>query len=308
MKRFRNILVVPDRIEAKDRALRRAMELAETNAARLTVAGLLEAHDTPEYLVPLQREVVENMLAQLNHATQEARDRGIPLKTKILIGRAFVEIIRSVLIDKHDLVMKTARGKGQLQPRLFGSTAQHLLRKCPCPVWILDPQPAVGRRGILAAVDADTTDAVEAAINRKILELATSLSLLESAPLHVVHAWNVPFEDMLHHSSLFRITKTEASNYIRDTEGRHRDRLEALVKPFRRTSPGLSVHFVKGVPEWVIADVANETGTEVIIMATLARAGIPGLLIGNTAENVLGRIDTSVLAIKPDEFVSPIAA
>lgn len=70
----------------------------------------------------------------------------------------------------------------------------------------------------------------------------------------------------------------------------------------------MSVHFVKGLPESVITEMAEEHNVEVVVMATTARTGVQGLLIGDTAENVLGRIDRSVLTVKPDAFVSPIAA
>jgi nucleotide-binding universal stress UspA family protein len=42
-------------------------------------------------------------------------------------------------------------------------------------------------------------------------------------------------------------------------------------------------------------------------MGTVARTGIPGLLIGNTAEGVLNQVDCSLLALKPEGFVSPVA-
>ena len=41
-------------------------------------------------------------------------------------------------------------------------------------------------------------------------------------------------------------------------------------------------------------------------MGTLARTGIEGYLIGNTAETVLQRVECSVLTTKPDGFVSPV--
>jgi len=42
-------------------------------------------------------------------------------------------------------------------------------------------------------------------------------------------------------------------------------------------------------------------------MGTVARTGIKGLIIGNTAEVILNGIQCSVLAVKPDGFVSPLA-
>jgi nucleotide-binding universal stress UspA family protein len=41
-------------------------------------------------------------------------------------------------------------------------------------------------------------------------------------------------------------------------------------------------------------------------MGTLGRSGIPGLFIGNTAEEVLQNTRSSILAVKPPGFVSPV--
>jgi nucleotide-binding universal stress UspA family protein len=45
---------------------------------------------------------------------------------------------------------------------------------------------------------------------------------------------------------------------------------------------------------------------DLVIMGTVARAGIAGLLIGNTAEAVFEQVECSLLAVKPPEFVSPV--
>jgi nucleotide-binding universal stress UspA family protein len=41
-------------------------------------------------------------------------------------------------------------------------------------------------------------------------------------------------------------------------------------------------------------------------MGTIARTGISGFIMGNTAETILNRLDCSVLAIKPPGFETPI--
>jgi universal stress protein E len=41
-------------------------------------------------------------------------------------------------------------------------------------------------------------------------------------------------------------------------------------------------------------------------MGTVSRAGIAGLLIGNTAEKVLPQVDCSMLTVKPEGFVTPV--
>jgi nucleotide-binding universal stress UspA family protein len=47
-------------------------------------------------------------------------------------------------------------------------------------------------------------------------------------------------------------------------------------------------------------------GVDVLVMGTVARGGIPGMLIGNTAERVLRKLPCSVLTVKPDGFESPV--
>lgn len=39
---------------------------------------------------------------------------------------------------------------------------------------------------------------------------------------------------------------------------------------------------------------------------TVARTGVAGIIMGNTAETILNQIDCSILAIKPPGFVTPV--
>jgi len=41
-------------------------------------------------------------------------------------------------------------------------------------------------------------------------------------------------------------------------------------------------------------------------MGTVCRTGVAGFFIGNTAEDVLNQVESSVLTVKPDGFVTPI--
>ena len=41
-------------------------------------------------------------------------------------------------------------------------------------------------------------------------------------------------------------------------------------------------------------------------MGTVARTGVPGFIMGNTAETMLQQIDCWVLAVKPEGFLTPV--
>jgi nucleotide-binding universal stress UspA family protein len=45
---------------------------------------------------------------------------------------------------------------------------------------------------------------------------------------------------------------------------------------------------------------------DLIVMGTVGRTGIPGFFIGNTAEEVLQTTTASILAVKPEGFISPV--
>jgi nucleotide-binding universal stress UspA family protein len=61
------------------------------------------------------------------------------------------------------------------------------------------------------------------------------------------------------------------------------------------------------MPRDVLPAFAVSHGVDLVVMGTVCRTGIAGLFIGNTAELVLQQVNCSVLAVKPDGFVSPIA-
>ena len=87
--------------------------------------------------------------------------------------------------------------------------------------------------------------------------------------------------------------------------------MELAASILARTEAGTGPHLIY-VPEatfdldGVIADAIEEHDVDLLVMGTIARGGIPGFLLGNTAERLFSQINCSVLAIKPDDFVSPV--
>ena len=47
---------------------------------------------------------------------------------------------------------------------------------------------------------------------------------------------------------------------------------------------------------------------QLLVMGSVGRSGIDGLIVGNTAEQVLGKVNCSLLVVKPPDFASPVQA
>jgi len=118
------------------------------------------------------------------------------------------------------------------------------------------------------------------------------------AELHVVHAHQEYNAITLEHLGVDVDAIEERSLALR-RQGL--DRLLASLS-VAETRP----HLVLGPPKEVILQLASREGIELIVMGTVARTGIPGLLIGNTAERILDGVECDVLAIKPAGFVTPV--
>lgn len=320
MNRFRTLLVPIDGDPSRQPVLARAARLAKQNGAVIKLIAVVE--DLPWYtrlLLPtaeeLQTTLVGDKSAILEGLAAPLRRDGVEVCTKILRGRRSLEMIREVIRDGHDLLMKEAEPNENL---LFGSTDMHLLRQCPCPVWIIKPDHADRPFAkILAGVDpapapddADLfhlksdPDPKDPMLDGKILELAGSLAEGEGGELHVVHAWSAPGESLLRGQAT--LSDEQVDRYVEDSCTEAQKALDTLLARSPAAPGRRFVHLLKGGPADVIADFAKTHDIDLIVMGTIARTGIPGLFIGNTAESILQRVDCSVLAVKPDGFVSPV--
>ncbi|MEZ4387140.1 MAG: universal stress protein [Candidatus Krumholzibacteriia bacterium] len=306
MKRFKNILLVHDRASRGRKALDRALDLARCNGASLKLVEVVEPPTGSKRLVKtsagevdLLEVITRDRTAGLERraATLDAGDAQV--STRLLFGTPFIAITREAVQAGHDLVMVTAEGRGGLREHLFGSTSRHLLRKCPCPVWVV--RPSGRRKGIrvLAAVDPGEEHPSGRELDRRILELASSLATMHDGTLDVVHAWNaVPRST--------RVSSRSLARWNAEIMAAAEERLRTLVAEAELVGPPPRLHLPGGAPGLKIAEVARDRRSDVVVMGTLSRSGLTGLLIGNTSETVLQHLDASVLAVKPEGFVSPL--
>lgn len=306
MKRFKNIALVH---ECDQPTLERAVALAKLNRAKLTIVSPMpelpdgwEQVRIGEKSIDIRKLVIQDHQARLRKVADSVRGQGIRPTTKILTGHPALEIIRDVIQNQRDLVIMTAEGKGGLKERLFGSTSSHLLRKCPAPLLVMKPGRRKRFQRILAAIDPTVTGEARDTLNGVILELASSLAAREEAELHIVHAWTLPGESLLRNRG--GLYAAEAGLLIRKEADQRRQLVESLLS--KHSLKDHRLHLVKGDASDVIASWVAKLGIDLLVMGTVCRTGIPGLLIGNTAERILNAVDCSVLTVKPKGFVSPM--
>ena len=307
MHQWKKILYVFDEHADHASSIARTVALAKRHRADLNVLDVIatSAAEQSEEIFAFHATSLDPLLAP-------HRNR-VNITTTVAVGTVFIEVIRTVLRDGYDLVIKVAESPDYL-PRLFGSTDMHLLRKCPCPLWLMKPREKVVLEKVLAAVDFDplpSPNNIQDQLNQRILAIASSLANDNGAPLHLVHAWEAFAEGRMR----ARADKDTdvLDHYWQKEHAIHQGAMAGLVAWLRRAMDeqrfarlNLGLHLPKGAAIKIIPQLATDLAAGVVVMGTVARTGIPGLLIGNTAETILDQLTCSVLAVKPPGFVSPV--
>jgi nucleotide-binding universal stress UspA family protein len=322
MQRFKNILCVVNTDRNDTSALEHAAKLAANNQAYLTVIEVIDEippntklFDRTLSPVDVQKKIVAEHQKKLEEMVSSSSKK-IKIESKVLTGISFLEIIHEVLRNGHDLVFKTAESSGLLD-RVFGSDDMHLLRKCPCPVWLVKPNSPKSYQTILAPVDVDDFYPPEELttrhlLNVQVLEMAGSLAILESADLHVVHVGDAIGENVI--NMVFHDTPEDrVVAYTESVRQQYEDNMDKLMHELTSYIGQDAMnyihpqrHLLKGYPRKEIPLFAEKIKADLVIMGTVARTGIPGLFMGNTAESILYQLDCSVLAVKPPGFVTPV--
>lgn len=307
MKRFKNILYILDEESlARQGSADKVAELARLNEARVTVMFVEESNffddlssrlsgryeELHEALVADHRERLDGFLAQ-------ERWQGIAVQPDYNEADDFIAIIRKVMLKGFDLVIKEAslvQGIDQLSMRL--------VRKCPCPVWVIKYDTTDFKR-ILGAVDVGDEFPESAALNRKIIELTHSLAQREGGEAHYLHSWRLEYELMLR-GPRFKVSPEEIIEMKRELFSERQSRLLGVLNDNHISFDEHQVHVREGVSSEVIQLAIKELNIDVVVMGSVGRSGIPGLLIGNKAEKLLNSINCTVLTVKPDGFETPV--
>jgi len=302
MQRFRKILFVDEPAGIKP-ALLRAIRLARANEAQLTIATVSE--ELTRSMDNLAKSFLQIRQQEIRTMLNDLPTKGLSIETRHLTGTPFLEIIREVSKGGYDLVIKPAEGHKRFHSMLLGTTDMHLMRKCPCPVWVIKPNQRKKYTRILAAVDPDPSEKANVELNKHILDLATAMAKKDGGKLHIVHCWHLANEGLLRRGRAL-LKSSNLEKLLRNNRQEHKEWLAGMLDNYDLKGLTAKVHLLKGDAGDIIPALALKKDVDLIIMGTVEHTGIPGLFIGNTAERTLSSVDCSVLAVKPQGFSTPV--
>lgn len=307
MKNFQKILVIIDPKAAQQFAVQRAVQLAQrTGAALHLFLGVYDlACELTSLISKSEKENIKTAVIGLkkkwlDELAEPILRQNIQVTTTVVWQR---RLDRAILAEQKrlgsDLLIKTVNMHLVLGEIIHRPIDWNLLRYCPCPVLLVKTPDWQEKPKIIAAVDATAEDNRHAILNLTILDSAKQIANLFEGELHIVNAYpatpaylpmlasDITFDEL--QQDLAKIHRYKTFNLAA-----HYDALDQ------------NVHVIEGSPDYALAKVAKEIGGQLLVLGTVARLGIAGLLIGNTAEDLIDHLNMDILALKADDFISPL--
>jgi nucleotide-binding universal stress UspA family protein len=190
MPTFNRLLVATDFSPASQAAFRTALDNCGALGASLVILHVFEfaepgPPETGGLLIELQalREKCSNTLEEMR---REAEQAGVPCETVLETGVAASLILDVIEAKGIDLTVLGTNALHGFERLVFGSTAEAVLRKSPCPVLTVGPRGAKCAKTcntdgpIIFATDFDFTT-IHA------IRFAARFANLNRSPLHCLH-------------------------------------------------------------------------------------------------------------------------
>ncbi|MBI2620099.1 MAG: universal stress protein [Ignavibacteriales bacterium] len=141
---LKNILVPIDFSEHSKKALQYAIPFARQFRARISLIYVVEPTVYPADFSfgqvgfpAIEDELRKRGGEELDDLLRHEIGKRVPAKRAIRTGKAFYEILQYAKEEQVDLIIIATHGHSGLEHALFGSTAEKVVRKAPCPVLVV---------------------------------------------------------------------------------------------------------------------------------------------------------------------------
>jgi nucleotide-binding universal stress UspA family protein len=277
MHSIRSILVVIEPDRPDNLALNRAHLIAGVTGAQL-------------HLLICTDESVSQLL--MDDLRSELTQDGLTASVEADWSQSVHQtIIKAQQAHGCDLVIKQHLPDNPLKKALLTPDDWKLLRYCPTPVLMVKTSRPWTGGVILAAVDVGNSDGEHKALHYDIVSHGYGIAALAKGRLHVITAYPSPM-----------LSAANPVYQLRETiQARYKEQCQAFQDEFEVDDHHL--HIAEGPADVLIPHTAHHLDAVVTIIGTVARTGLSGALIGNTAEAVLDALESDVLVLKTEEII-----
>lgn len=276
---MKKILVATDLSSRADRAVLKAIKLAKSYKAHLTIVHIID-EETPRALLDDAAKISQK---EINYCIK-GKVKDLKYDIKIIIGIPHSSILKTVLEENIDLVVLGLHRHIDKSQPMVGKVIERIIKNSMKPVLVVKNRPDFDYKNILVGIDFNIH-------SKKSLKL--SLSLFKNSNFHLVHSYYMPFLGTMDNAS---IEENFKSNCLSDLN----DMTKEVIKEFPSGSKN-SFNISKKVVNGSIFDVLKEEilylKPELLVLGTHGRTGLTKVLSLNVTENFLANPLCDVLVV-----------
>lgn len=277
-------------------ALEAGLAIARHCKAIVTLMHVISVPESADDVIPWHMQTLINVRKEkaeqiLDAIVDREQKNGLKIDHCISVGSDWHELLLAVTDISYDLVITGSRGRGIISRMLFGSVSNRLLRYCPVPVLAVKSPGIPEINHIMVA--HDLSPAGNAA-----LQGAAFIAGVSGARVSVLHVLELPEQGRF----LGEVVKHD----INTRKDKARQLLEHECAALGIGSCS-TIHVTEGEAYASILDFLRKHPADLLSMGTVSNSGFKGVVVGNTAENILPWVNCSLLAVKPEGFVNPVS-
>ncbi len=284
----KRILVATDFSTRSDRALRRAIYLAKSLPASLSLVHVID-EDQPKRLVDTQVETTGQLLQEQVDGIREMD--GIDCDWQVIRGGPGAALGTAAQDLGADLLILGPHRQQTLKDVFFGTTAERTMRTSTAPILTAKGVPNGSYKHVLLAIDMSDCSSYAIAV-------FNGLGIGRNAAISLVHVFDAAAATMMARTA---VAREEISDYVNDEK---RSASVALLKFLENQpiDPG-NIHIVAehGSVAATIATLAAQISADLIVVGTRGRNGAKKLFLGSVAEKIIGESECDTLAVPPSE-------
>lgn len=288
----RKILLATDLSARGDRALERALIIAASQNAQLTIVHVIEELDESTLSYGRRPAPAWQRPPDIVALTKKRIRQGLRLDLGEAVEKATVMVEEG---DPVDVITRVAESEGVdlvitgiARERLFairsvvlGKIVDQLLRRLTVPILVVRNRAHGAYQHIVVATDFSVPSA---------LALQAALRFFPSHTLRLLHASEAPYSSMVpdpgRHAESYREIRAEelqtflASIFLPDDD---RARIVPLIEP--------------GEPQQLVREYVQMHGADLVVLGTRGRSAVSELILSSTAKGILASLPCDALVM-----------
>jgi universal stress protein E len=281
--------------------LQRATDLSRALGQELNVCCLIDDASVPTVLPGrrarlrrLRKKRIARCRGALDNVVRQARAQGVVAHTEVRsvtsLEGAALELTRK-LAPSFVLICRSRHTR--LEEATLSGSDFAVIRGCPVPVWVVNPERRSGNKIVGAIERADSTGE-GTSLDENILEKASHLARKLGKEPHVLHTFG--------QAGLPQSLELPMRDPEDDMGASRYDRRMRRIFDFGNAHglPPERVHIHEGKLVDTLEEMSGTMNADLIIIGARRRSRLNRLFSGSAAERVVQRVETDVLVVKGD--------